>query len=400
MSEKLIPGHGPKDCNVCFIGEAGGEDESNAGIPFVGASGKLLFNDIFKRTSIKRRVEELFIPGKGIEYIVDSNVYVTNVVPFFPGKDIFERRFYEDKSCKIPTKELLFHYARLEAELKDVTANVFVAVGRHSLKAMCGKDGITNWAGSVIESTLLPGKKVIPFIHPAHTLREWYYRTLSIFDAKRVAFQSTFPEIRRKERHFILHPSLNDLRLATEMFVNSEFVSFDIETKGGHIACVGFANSPDFGICVPFVANGSHYWPSAAEEKEAWALIHRILTNPRSKKIAQNSLFDMSHLAAHGIPVANLWMDTMLVQNILYPELEKSLAILTRLYTDQHYYKDTGRIALGLGKRKGADAKSWDYRQSDEALWHYNLLDATITYEVAMEQWKELMETRNRRLAA
>ncbi len=54
-----VPGIGPPDAQIMFIGEAPGEDEDEQGIPFVGRAGKLLTDIIEKGMRVKR--ETVFI---------------------------------------------------------------------------------------------------------------------------------------------------------------------------------------------------------------------------------------------------------------------------------------------------------------------------------------------------
>lgn len=391
-NERRIPSHGPKDCSIALVGESPGPDEDKYGIaPFVGWSGKLISNDIFAKAKIKRHIEEVFVPGRGVRIDIDSEVYTTNVIKYFPGRDMFEKRFYERGNIRRPTVELINAWDELGAELGDTSAKVILAAGNHALKALTKKWGIQNWRGSILEATLQPiaGRKVIPIIHPAHILRDYYWRTLTILDCKRAKAQSAFPEIRRPERTYVIRPTLKQILEVEERLYSSEYISLDIETKGNHIACVGFAPNAQWGLCIPFIAGPGHYWESQYEERRAWEAVYRICTGP-SKKILQNALFDMSHLAAHGIHVKNLWMDTMLAMNVLYPELQKSLAVLCSIYTEEPYYKAEGRKAM---KAKGdIGEKAWDHRQSDEELWRYNLKDCMVTYEVAMEELIDIRE--------
>ena len=51
---KIVEPYGPEDAEIVVLGEAPGTHESSRGIPFVGPSGKLLFNDIMARANIPR----------------------------------------------------------------------------------------------------------------------------------------------------------------------------------------------------------------------------------------------------------------------------------------------------------------------------------------------------------
>src|SRR5258706_6458052 len=66
-----IPGIGPANAKIAFVGEAPGSEEDQAGIPFCGPSGRLL-NDLMAAAGTKR-----------------DAVYVTNVCKYRPpGNDL------------------------------------------------------------------------------------------------------------------------------------------------------------------------------------------------------------------------------------------------------------------------------------------------------------------------
>src|SRR5882724_9017433 len=98
LRERRVEGHGPLNCTVAICGEAAGEEEEKAGIPFVGSSGKLLCNDILAKAGIRRKIAETYVQGVGTKVSVESECYVTNVVKVFLGKGdkVFEKRFYSD----------------------------------------------------------------------------------------------------------------------------------------------------------------------------------------------------------------------------------------------------------------------------------------------------------------
>lgn len=379
---KQVPPHGPLQCRIALVGEAPGKDEDVNGIPFVGASGELL-NTILGQAGINRRITRKYENGR-ITLQVSTTVYTTNVVKEYPGKE-FDKAYYLDRKGT-PSPLLLAYIEMLKRELQMCSANVIVAIGEHALRALTGKYGITKWRGSILESSLLPGRKVIPMIHPASVLREWSQKMYCVLDAKRIAEEANTPSIIRPVRNYIIRPTIDQVIEAEARFLQAEWCSFDIETKYNNIACIGFSETPQDAICIPFVSEGRHYWPNAEIEARAWKAVYNILKAP-SKKVGQNLLFDLSHLRCHGMNVSNIFHDTMYSQNILYPELEKSLAILTSIYTKEPYYKSEGRAAL-----KTKSEKAWDPRQKDETLWVYNCRDCAVTLEVAFAQIEDFAE--------
>ena len=75
---------GPPDAKIVLIGEAPGEEEERAGIPFVGPAGSML---------------KQMLSHSGINY---NQCYVTNVMDVRPPGNRF-KYFYDGK---IPSREL------------------------------------------------------------------------------------------------------------------------------------------------------------------------------------------------------------------------------------------------------------------------------------------------------
>lgn len=63
---KAVPGDGPYNANVMFVGEGPGENEDKQGLPFVGAAGRLL-HTLLESIGLKR-----------------SDVFITNIVKCRP----------------------------------------------------------------------------------------------------------------------------------------------------------------------------------------------------------------------------------------------------------------------------------------------------------------------------
>src|SRR6266487_3863251 len=62
--KKAVPGEGPMDAKIMFVGEGPGLNEDEQGRPFVGAAGKLL-TELLGSIGLSR-----------------SNVFITNIVNF------------------------------------------------------------------------------------------------------------------------------------------------------------------------------------------------------------------------------------------------------------------------------------------------------------------------------
>lgn len=385
----LVWGHGPKDSKIALVAEHPGPDEIRSKIPLTGTSGELL-NGMLQNAGIKRTMAQsldtTLNPQGVLKVEVESEVYCTNIAKFVPAGD-FEKVFYQGPAkARTPNQAMLEATDLLRAELEETSANVIIACGEHALRVLTGKRGITNWQGSILESTLLPGRKIIPIIHPAKILREWSFKPLTQLALKRIKEESLFPEIRLPQRNYIIEPTFEQVCDTLSSYFRADYLSFDIETKYGHIACFGIAPTALEALCIPFVAEGKDYWSTPEQEARVWQLIAQLMAT-KIPKIAQNCLFDMTHLAIHGVHVNNMWWDTMLAQNVLYAEFEKSLAILCSMYTKEPYYKADGRAALKL-----KSDKAWNPNQADRQLWIYNCKDCCVTFEVAMEQARDFKD--------
>lgn len=381
----MIPPHGPRDAKIVFVIDWAEKDDGLMNIPLVGAHGEEM-ERMLAKAGIRRHITKIYKPGFGWSASVDSDVYVTYFHKEWIQKEFeFINLYFEDKKGKDPKPAYYKAQKDLAFELQQLKPNVIVACGEYSLRALTSRHGIGNWRGSVVESTLLQGKKVLCMYRPATVIAVWDVRPLHILDCKKAKKESEYPEIRRMQREFVIRPSIEQVLAVEERLLNAEYVSWDIETKYNHTACIGYSDDPAYAICVPNIERGKAYWPTAAQEARVWQFHAKVLQNQRSKKVGQNLLFDSSHMYAHGIKVKNIYHDTMLAQNILYPELEKSLGVLVSIYTDEQYHKGDGRKAL---KQLGSD-KAWAGATADEDLWLYNCKDASYTLQIAYAQMKE-----------
>ncbi len=108
-----VPGEGPRDARLMFVGEAPGQKEDEEGRPFVGAAGKLL-TELLERNGIKR-----------------SEVYITNVVKCRPpgNRDPTEE---EVAACS----PYLFRQIML------IKPKIIVCLGRHSARLLFSEAGL------------------------------------------------------------------------------------------------------------------------------------------------------------------------------------------------------------------------------------------------------------------
>jgi len=241
-------------------------------------------------------------------------------------------------------KELL----RLEAELMEVRPNIVVCLGGTAMWAMLGKTKVGQMRGVVQKSThTLGGMKTISTYHPAAIFKQYGLRPLVVLDLIKAKRESTYPDIRRPERHIWIEPTLEDIYEFDRRFIQPcDRLSVDIETAGTVITCIGFAPSQRLAIVIPFAdarRPGRNYWGDRNSYEQVVAIIRTILER-KTPKTFQNGLYDITFIwRAWGIKVRNAVDDTMLLHHALQPESLKSLAFLGSVYSDEGPWKQMRR---------------------------------------------------------
>lgn len=202
--------------------------------------------------------------------------------------------------------------------------------------ALTGRSTISKLRGFAASSTLVPGLTVLPTYHPASVLREYPQRHDAIRDLQKAVRLSRSPVLDRPSRRVCLPDHPAEIALWAAEHVHDR-LSFDIETAGGHITCIGFAPHPGEILVVPFTDRrraGWAYWETLDDEAAAWSEVAKLLGTPHVRKVGQNGgLYDALYLyEAYGIPVANYADDSMLLSHSLQPEASKGLGYLGSIY--------------------------------------------------------------------
>ncbi len=319
--------------DIAIVGEAWDEREEVERSPFVGPSGyeltKMLGEAGIHRAdcfltnvfNIKPR------PTNDIEHLcTDKAGGITDYGPLKPAK--------------YPKIEYLGELKRLDDELRTIRPNVIIALGNTASWFTVGSAGISKIRGTVTASRY---GKVVPTYHPAAILRDWSLRHVTVLDLIKAHRESKFPEIRRPQREVWIEPSLQDMETFYEKYLHSaNSISFDIETFGNQITCIGFSPDERVALVIPFHEarkEGQSYWRTHSEELSAWEFTRRVLSLP-CPKTAQNGLYDIHFLwRGYGIPVTNFEDDTMLLHHALQPESQKGLSFLGSVYTSESSWK-------------------------------------------------------------
>ena len=273
---RIVQGSGPRTAKIIIVGESPGYHEDKVGLPFQGPAGAVL-------------TEELHRAG-----ILRQSCYITNVIKEKPhGGKIAP---FVDLSKKFPpTSEDYRKYVQyLKDEIVDIHPNVVVAVGAVALWALCGKKGITNYRGSILESTLVPGLKVVPIIHPSAALRKVPWKHLIAFDLRTVKNQSEFPWFAYDKREYFLEPSFNECLEYLNMCKQSKFFAFDIEVYGREVSCISFSYDKGHAISIPFIESKGDYF-NPDQEAELWLAIADVLEDKETHVVGQNTPAAVTH---------------------------------------------------------------------------------------------------------
>jgi len=324
---------------ICLVGEAPGEQEELLGQPFIGACGQELTR-ILRDAGLSRddcSITNVFLtrpPGNKIEAFCGKKAEVG-------GKDYTLPPLRAGKYIR---PEYLPELDRLKEELLYLKPNLCVALGATASWALLQQSKITSVRGTITESVLVPGLKVLPTFHPAAVLRQWTLRVIVLSDFMKAREELKFPEIRREKRIIWIEPDLEAVaEFKTKFLDSASRIAIDIETIRDQISCIGFAPSPNLALVVPFIDKARKewsYWPNTKEEQTAWSLVKAICENS-SEKILQNGLYDVQYLwRTAGIVVRNFAQDTMLLHHALQPELPKGLGFLGSIYCNESAWKD------------------------------------------------------------
>nr|WP_305888996.1 UdgX family uracil-DNA binding protein [Parvularcula maris] len=145
-----VPGEGPQDARLFFIGEQPGDQEDKEGRPFVGPAGQL-----FTR----------FLGEAGLER---DAVYITNAVKRFNFTPRGKRRIHQTpKAGEIDVWAPFLHH-----EHRLVQPEVTVTLGATALRGFFGRPvKLGEVRGEVIELPKDVGGVCVPTFHPSYLLR-------------------------------------------------------------------------------------------------------------------------------------------------------------------------------------------------------------------------------------
>lgn len=349
---KIVPASGSLSAKIAIIGEAPGEQEEKLGQPFIGRAGE--------------RLDTFLAEHK----ILRDELYITNVVKERPPSNDISI-FIKPPNAKgeVRTTDAYDMYERqLHQELEHCRANVFVPVGNVALYALTRRWYILRERGSILraDEETIGDKKVIPTIHPAATFHAPLFAYSIKRDFQLIKRESSSPTIPPPTFKLTLDPSYTESMNYLASLQSGSIVAYDIEVSGAYeLSCISFARPDNTAISIPFHTLDRRELLIPMQETNIMLEIARVLEDPSILKVAHNSIFDNTFMFhRYGIRVQTC-DDTMIMHGILYPELPKTLAYLTSMYTEVPFYKDDG----DEGKTGyGDDLTFWEYNAKDSAV--------------------------------
>ncbi|MCS6840534.1 MAG: uracil-DNA glycosylase [Roseiflexus sp.] len=151
---KAVPGEGPADAKIMFIGEAPGFNEDRQGRPFVGAAGQFL--------------EELL----GLAGLRRSEVFIANVIKHRPPNN------------RDPEPDEIAACSQfLDRQIAALNPLVIVTLGRFSMARWFPGEKISRIHG---QPRWIDGRMIIPMMHPAAALHQPQYRALIEADFRKL----------------------------------------------------------------------------------------------------------------------------------------------------------------------------------------------------------------------
>ena len=139
--KKAVPGEGPADSDIMFIGEGPGFHENEQGRPFVGAAGKFL-EELLSDIGLSR-----------------EEVFITNVVKCRPPGN----RDPQPEEVETCTSNYL------DRQIAAINPKVIVTLGRFSMNLLMPDSKISQVHGRAVK---INGRLVVPMYHPAAALHQ------------------------------------------------------------------------------------------------------------------------------------------------------------------------------------------------------------------------------------
>ena len=364
---------GPRNAPLALVGEAGGEDEARAGVPFVGRSGRLL-DRWLDATKLDR-----------------SELYITNLVKVHPPANAINAYFgplakaavaaAEEAGCLVEELQTSWDSdsvryvgltpagmewrALLIAELASLpNLRVVVALGGSAAFALTGFSTITKRRGSP-SRLVLPGGRavvVVPTLHPAYVARGQFLASYLVADDLAKARRYRDEGWQRPERDLVTGLGYEELLAELGALADAPTLAWDVETSmdARTLYSLALADSPAHALAVPLTG-----W-TADERAGLRGALAELLARPGRVWVSQNGIFDRFVLRSHlSLDVPDACMaDVGYLHSVLAPEFRWGLDVLASRYTDEPFWKEDGKTS----RRTGDWARFLEYNARDAAV--------------------------------
>jgi len=169
---RAVPGEGPENAEIMFIGEGPGFHEDQQGRPFVGQAGQFL-NELLSSIGLQR-----------------TDVYITNIIKTRPPGNR-DPLLAEIENCK----------PWLDRQIEIIRPKIIVTLGRYSLARFFPGKTIGQVHGT---SAAKDGVICFAMYHPAAALHQQSLREVLLKDMQRIPkilaeLNSTPPEVRKAD---------------------------------------------------------------------------------------------------------------------------------------------------------------------------------------------------------
>ncbi|UCC74934.1 MAG: hypothetical protein JSV86_10410 [Gemmatimonadota bacterium] len=314
-----VRGIGPDDAAAIVVGEGPGRNEVEAGIPFVGASGRML-DQALRAVKIER-----------------SSLWITNATLCIPPPGAGDAKKKAARQCCEP---------RLHDELRSLPKLPILALGGVAAQGFLGdKFSISKLAGSVHEVDIdgRGDRPVIPTIHPAAILRGG--DGASGAHAVDLLFWNLLYDVAKVKRVASGENVMFSDDIATEaddpskahelvlMFAQTarteRIMAIDAETVGtdGHLAIEPmYAKLTAIGMATPKLGVSVAYSILRPLTKK---VIASLMADSTIEKVMHNRMYDTQVFARHNMPARGVVDCTLLMHHSAFPGLAHDLQRVT-----------------------------------------------------------------------
>jgi len=324
--EKYICGFGPMGAKIVIVSECPTEDDVRNHKAYTGSAGREL-DKVLKEAGI-----DSFSCWKtfACKYYVPPNIGDAKI-PF--------KVRAEQEGINLQTE-----YNDLQVEIAGIQPNVIICLGSTALYAITGKSPLTDYRGSILTGY---GKKVVATYHPKDFIfakggesTAYWQRQIMLVDLKRAKEESLTSQLILPSRMLRVARSSADVYEFFRKYKDHKNPAVDIEALECIPSCIGFAFTPYEGMTIPlWNVKGLSTIPDS-DMAMMWIYVAEALV--KYDIIGQNFKYDQDKINRLGFIIKHLFSDTMLKAFAINPELPKSLAFNTSIYTREPFYKNEG----------------------------------------------------------